>query len=126
VVLDTLRRQLAIKVPYLDHDHQEAIRNNSYQYLREPWGLEEGEELESGPVFRVLPRVARPLRREIAVSPTSGLGRFLRRSSTWPQSLVPGQQLERRWRAARRRSTSCRRVPSAGWKAPARRPSRTR
>ena len=104
VVLDTLRRSLAIKVPYLDHLHLEALRTTSYQYLRAPWALEEHEELEVAPAFRVRRKDDAPKpkgtryargseRRVISVSAASGLGRFLRRGTTWPSSLLPGTAL---------------------------------
>ncbi len=44
-LLDTLRKSLCIKSEYLDPDHQDSIRNNSYQHLTDRWGLSEGENL---------------------------------------------------------------------------------
>jgi len=93
VVLDTMRRGLAIKVPFLDKDQQEAISNAGFQYLRDPWGFEEEEKLEPATVFRVRPRTGYTQGRDISVSATSGLGRFLRRASTWPSSLPAGSPL---------------------------------
>ncbi len=84
VVLDMLRRELAMKVPSLDPQQQETLLQNSFQYLREPWALEE-DDLKQAPVVRVGPRTHRG---EIGVSATSGLGHYLRRPSTWASTLV--------------------------------------
>ncbi len=88
VLLDTLRRELAIKVKYLDPTQQEAIKSNSYQYLRPPWAFEEDEELSEAPVFRVGTANGRARRPERTISATSRLGLFLRRASNWPNSLL--------------------------------------
>jgi len=94
VVLDTLRRGLAIKVPYLEPAWQEGLRNKSYQFLREPWGLADEEELDTSPAFRLGPRPrGHHHHHDTPVSATSGLGRYLRRPSTWPSSLGPGGAL---------------------------------
>ncbi len=92
-VLDYMRRELAIRVSYLDGDEQEQLRQRSAQYLRPPWALDEQEQLESAPVFRVGPidRISRV--RQVPLGPASLLGRFLRRPATWPNSLQPGQRL---------------------------------
>jgi ATP-dependent helicase YprA (DUF1998 family) len=93
-VLDTMRRELAIKVPYLDRMEQEAFKSDSFQFLREPWAFEESEELEPAPVFRIGTRDKDRRRgEEITISPTSGLGQYLRRPTTWPSSLQPGKRL---------------------------------
>src|SRR5439155_7875800 len=93
-VLDTMRRELAIKVPYLDPTDQEALKSSSFQFLREPWAFEESEELEPAPVFRIGTRDNDRRRgEEITISPTSGLGQYLRRPTTWPSSLQPGKRL---------------------------------
>ncbi len=87
VTLDFFRRELAIKVKFLDAQEQEKIKSNSYQYLREPWAIEEDEDLESAPVVRSGIRDSRARQPERTVSGRSDLGRFLRRRSTWPSSL---------------------------------------
>jgi ATP-dependent helicase YprA (DUF1998 family) len=93
-VLDTMRRELAIKVSYLDPKEQEAIKSNSFQHLREPWAFDEGESLETAPVFCVGPRDPRSRHgEEIGITAKSALGRYLRRPSTWPSYLPPGQRL---------------------------------
>jgi hypothetical protein len=42
IVLDALRRQLAIKAVYLDSLEQEQIKRASEQWLREPWAFDHG------------------------------------------------------------------------------------
>lgn len=92
-VLDHMRRELAIKVPYLDPDGQESLKNRSYQYLRPPWALEETEQLEEAPIFR-LGGIDRHLRqRQTSLTATSLLGRYLRRGTAWPNSLEKGGRL---------------------------------
>jgi ATP-dependent helicase YprA (DUF1998 family) len=93
-VLDTMRRELAIKVRCLDRAEQEAIQNNSDQFLCEPWALDRGETLEPAPTFRIGPR-ERGARygEEVPISSRSGLGRYLRRPTTWPSSLQRGKPL---------------------------------
>ncbi|HEX5499001.1 MAG TPA: helicase-related protein, partial [Thermomicrobiales bacterium] len=88
---------LAIKVPYLDPDHQERIKANSYQHLREPWALEEDETMPPAPVVRVGFRDPKARDDERTISGRSDLGRFLRRRSTWSSSLeknLPTAELE--------------------------------
>ncbi|MHB1414423.1 MAG: DEAD/DEAH box helicase [Chloroflexota bacterium] len=97
-VLDYLRRELAIKVSYLDADEQERMRERSNQYLRGPWAFDEQEQMEAAPVFRVGPIDRSISIRQIPVTPSSLLGRYLRRGSTWPNSLdraerVPADEL---------------------------------
>jgi ATP-dependent helicase YprA (DUF1998 family) len=91
-VLDTLRRELAIKVFYLDPQQQEALVQNSFQYLKEPWALDE-EQLRSAPVAWIGPRERGASRADLSISATSNLGHYLRRPSTWSSSLAPGQKL---------------------------------
>ncbi|HZK66544.1 MAG TPA: helicase-related protein, partial [Chloroflexota bacterium] len=92
-VLDHMRKELAIKVPYLDSGGQESLKNRSYQYLRQPWALEESEQLEEAPIFRI-GGIDRKLRQRQAALTGSGLlGRFLRRGSSWPDSMEKGDKL---------------------------------
>ena len=91
-VLDTLRRALAIKVSYLDADGLDRIKQASYQFLKEPWALEE-DGLRTAPVAWVGPKERGAGRDDLSLSATSGVGHYLRRSSTWPSSLAAGQKL---------------------------------
>lgn len=45
VLLDFMRRELAIKVMYLDPSHNEGIKLQSSQHLKDPWAIDEDEEL---------------------------------------------------------------------------------
>ena len=84
LVLDTMRRGLCIKSRYLDPIQQEQLRNQSYQYLKEPWGFTEDEQLQpaSALVVGPLPQGRRDL---ILTSGSfrSQLGQALKRESTW-------------------------------------------
>ncbi len=91
-VLDTLRRDLAIKASYLDPEQQERLVQSSFQFLKEPWALDE-EDLRTAPVAWIGTKERGSGRADLSLSATSGLGHFLRRSSTWPAFLPTGQKL---------------------------------
>lgn len=88
VVLDFFRRELAIKVRYLDPTAQEGIKSGSFQYLRAPWAFEEDEELEPAKVVQPGPRDQRSRYQVASISARSYLGRYLRRASTWRNVLT--------------------------------------
>ena len=44
-LLERMRRALCIKTIYLDRNRLERLRNQSYNDLKEPWGLSEGENM---------------------------------------------------------------------------------
>jgi len=84
VLLDHLRRELCIKVDYLDQAFQERLVQASNQHLRSPWAIDENERLEHASV--ALPR---PARGEdyggwTHLSARGGFGQFLRRRGTFP------------------------------------------
>jgi ATP-dependent helicase YprA (DUF1998 family) len=84
VLLDYLRRELAIKVDYLQQDFQERLTQVSNQRLRSPWALDENEKFEHARI--ALPR---PSREDdyggwTYLSPRGGFGQFLRRPTTFP------------------------------------------
>jgi len=91
-VLDTLRRELAIKVSYLDPEQQEKLVQGSFQFLKEPWALDE-DTLRTATAVWVGPKERGALRSDLSISATSGLGHYLRRPSTWPSYLEAGQKL---------------------------------
>lgn len=81
VLLDFMRRELAIKVQYLDRNRQDPISNRSYQYLTGPWALDEDEKLE--PATIALARSRRANERRAAftyISARGAIGQYLRRS----------------------------------------------
>jgi hypothetical protein len=86
VLLDHLRRELAIETPVLRQVDQEGILQLSQQHLGESWGVDDGEVFERS-------RVAWPRRkteqdktfdRGLFLSERGGLGNFLRRPGTFP------------------------------------------
>lgn len=54
VLLDHMRRELAIDVEFLKPDEQESIKSLSRQHLVPPWSLDEHDELEKATI--ILPR----------------------------------------------------------------------
>jgi hypothetical protein len=97
VLLDWLRRELAIKVDFLDQGFQERLGQRSSQRLIGAWALDDAEVLEHAKV--VFPRSQRPgdHRGWSYLSSRSGFGQFLRRPSTLshdhPLKLVDTEQL---------------------------------
>jgi very-short-patch-repair endonuclease len=92
-LLDLMRRELAIKVDYLDSGWQEQLVQRSNQHLVVPWALDENEQdkLERATVF--LPRGRRrgDDQRFVYGSARSNFGRFMRRVlATRDQPLTTG------------------------------------
>ncbi|NNK96562.1 MAG: DEAD/DEAH box helicase, partial [Desulfobacterales bacterium] len=85
LVLDTMRRGLCIKSRYLDPMHQEQLRNQSFQYLKEPWGFTEEEQLQEACILLPgsKPQQGRNQYNLISGSSRSILGQTLKRASTW-------------------------------------------
>ena len=80
--LDHLRRALVIDAQCLDPYHQDALRRQVVQALKEPWTFDENERLrEAG--WAVLEGERRG-RHDLSLSGRSALGRFLRSSRAWP------------------------------------------
>ncbi len=97
-LLDYLRRSLAIKVPYLDAQHLEQVRNRSFQHLRPPWGFEEDEQPRTASAL-LTESASRQDRDDITFTPRSLLGRFIRRATNWTATRpagtpVSGDELE--------------------------------
>lgn len=84
VLLDFFRRELAIRVSYLDPVAQEGIRQLSRQHLIRPWSLDEEERLERGRT--VFPRPRGNDRGDpglfIHLSARGGFGLYLKRPGT--------------------------------------------
>lgn len=80
-LLDFMRRELAVRVDYLDAGAQEQLVQRSNQHLMSPWGLDENEQdkLERSAVL--VPRGRRPRDdfRFVHLSARSNFGRFVRR-----------------------------------------------
>ena len=81
-LLDYMRRELAVKVDFLDPGAQEQIVQRSNQHLATPWGLDENEQerLERSTVLMPRSRRRRDEQRFIFLSPLSNFARFLRRT----------------------------------------------
>ena len=89
-LLDVLRRELAIKVDYLRSDYQDQLKQRSNQRLKEPWSIDEDEQLDRA-------TLAYPRQREqeddtyrnslTFVGPRSAFGQFLKREAN---RLLPG------------------------------------
>lgn len=79
VILDEMRRKLAIKAKYLKPQHQDELKRRTQEYLNERWALEENENLRRG-IFFVLPEASTKDEETIRrLSAQSLLGRYLRR-----------------------------------------------
>mgnify|MGYP000919100567 CR=1 FL=1 len=86
VLLDYMRRELAIKVTYLDQGAQESLRQLSSQRLIAPWAIDENEILEHSSIL--FPRSRSNQQDEyggnLYLSTRGGYGQFLRRNTTFP------------------------------------------
>ena len=83
-LLDHLRRELAIKVDYLDPVYQERIQQLSSQHLIDPWAIDEDERMEGAKI--ALPRSSKSEtgRDNFSfVSARGGYGMYLRRPRTF-------------------------------------------
>jgi ATP-dependent helicase YprA (DUF1998 family)/very-short-patch-repair endonuclease len=84
VLLDFMRRELAIYVDSLSAEPQERLRQQSNQHLVPPWAIDEDERLEQAAIL--YPRPARPhdFGGAIYLSARGGFGQYLRRG-VFPQ-----------------------------------------
>jgi superfamily II DNA/RNA helicase/very-short-patch-repair endonuclease len=83
-LLDYLRRELAIKVDYLQPQRQEQIAIASSQWLKGPWSIDENEQMTHALVCYPKPRSKQDTRDALFVSARGGFGQYLRRPSTFP------------------------------------------
>lgn len=84
-LLDWMRRELAIKVSYLDQQEQERILQHSQQRLVPPWGFDENEQtkqLTHASVLYPRSRKKGDYGGDTYLSTRSGFGQFLRRTNT--------------------------------------------
>ncbi|MFN8124676.1 MAG: helicase-related protein [Thermoleophilia bacterium] len=84
ILLDTLRRELAIEVMYLDPFHQEQIAQRSGQFLAGRWALDPDEPMTSWSIAYPRPRRQGDSRFAFYLSARGGFGRLLRRTVTFP------------------------------------------
>lgn len=92
VLLDLMRRSLAIKVDYLDQQNQELMKSHCRQHLLEEdataWTLGDGERLFTASMLWPASRggVGNEGERDsIYLSGLSGFGQYLRRHNTFPE-----------------------------------------
>ena len=86
VLLDHMRRELAIKVDYLDPVFQERLRQQSSAKLIPPWALDEGERLETARILYPCSRPNTNSQGHLYLSGRSGFGQYLRRRGTLPHA----------------------------------------
>jgi len=84
VLLDYMRRSLAMKVDYLNPQYQEQMRLQSNQRLGAPWAIDENETLVTSAIL--FPRSGRrtDYGGHVFLSPRGLFGQYLRRPSTFP------------------------------------------
>lgn len=84
VLLDHMRRELAIKVDYLNREFQEKIQLQSNQHLKPPWAIDENERMVHAGVLYPRSRSAKDFAGNVYLSERSGFGQYLGRSTTFP------------------------------------------
>ncbi|MCK4487040.1 MAG: hypothetical protein KAU38_09800, partial [Desulfobacterales bacterium] len=84
VLLDLMRRELAIKVDYLNPQFQERIQQQSYQRLIPPWAIDEKETIVEAAVCYPRPRGRRDYGGDFFLSPRGLFGQYLRRPTIFP------------------------------------------
>ncbi|MBW2032151.1 MAG: DEAD/DEAH box helicase [Deltaproteobacteria bacterium] len=84
VLLDLMRRELAIKVDYLESQFQERIQQQSNQRLIPPWSIDEKEAIVGAAVCYPRPKRRGDYGGDFFLSPRSLFGQYLRRRSTIP------------------------------------------
>ena len=92
ILLDHLRRELAIKVDELDPEHLEGLARRSNQRLTGDWAIDDIRQLQYARAVVPRPRQATDTRERSYLSAYSGFGRLLRRASTFASY---GQKIDR-------------------------------
>lgn len=82
-LLDYMRRELVIKVDYLNSVHQERIKQLSNQRLIEPWVIDDNEDMQHAPIMYPRSRRPKDYLGNVYLSPRGGFGQYLRRPSTF-------------------------------------------
>jgi hypothetical protein len=87
VLLDFMRRELALRVDYLNRGYQDGLQQRASQHLRPPWAIDENEQLEYSGVLYPRPRAGKEDDRSaVFLSARGGFGQFLRRPATFPDT----------------------------------------
>ncbi len=87
-LLDHLRRELAIKVDYLNPTYQESLLQQSSQRLIDPWAIDENESLAMEHAAILFPRPAQgrdDYGGNVYLTARGGFGQYLGRGSTFPE-----------------------------------------
>ncbi len=85
VLLDYMRRELAIEVDYLDSGYQERLWQQSQQRLAAPWGLDENEAKIHAALLFPRPTNNGDYGGNVYFSARGGFGQYLRRKTTFPE-----------------------------------------
>jgi ATP-dependent helicase YprA (DUF1998 family)/very-short-patch-repair endonuclease len=93
VLLDFMRRSLAIKVDYLDIQFQERIQQQSNQRLKSPWAIDEKETMVSATIIYPRGKITGDFGGNIYLSSRSGYGQYLKRRETFP-AFMPKLSME--------------------------------
>lgn len=94
ILLDEMRRVLAIHVDCLSQEGFEQIERQAEQHLREPWTIARGERIEQ--IGTVFPRSGSPggARTDLNVSGRGAFGRYLRSTAAFGKDLSTAEALE--------------------------------
>lgn len=84
VLLDYMRRELAISVNYLDTLWHEQLRQQSHQRLIAPWAIDENETMAYAPILFSRSRTPQDQGEHLFLSARGGFGQYLRRPTTFP------------------------------------------
>jgi hypothetical protein len=74
VLLDFMRRELVIKVKYIDVDEQERIQQRSSQRLIQPWAIDENERMEHAAILFPRARIHGDYGGNVFLSARGGFG----------------------------------------------------
>ncbi|MCO5175220.1 MAG: DEAD/DEAH box helicase [Trueperaceae bacterium] len=85
VLLDHLRRNLAIESEWLDPERQEQMKTRSRDYLKGRWGLDESESLVYHTTAYPRPSTKNERGKNIYLSGRSQYAAYLRRANTFPK-----------------------------------------
>lgn len=85
VLLDYMRRELAIKVDYLNELCQDQIQQQSSQKLIAPWAIDENERMEHASILLPRSRGKDDYRGYVYLSARGGFGQYLRRRGTFEE-----------------------------------------
>ena len=89
VLLDHMRRELAISVQYLEYNYQERIRQRSRSFLNETWALDEDASLKTGTVMHLeKPADGRTGSKftDVYLTPLGLFGQFVRRTGSFDRN----------------------------------------